>query len=240
MTFPVTIEQPLFDLILPSSKQKIKFRPFLEKERKILLMALESGTNESIQNAVKQIIGNCIVSKNIDVDKIPLIDLEWFFLQLRAKSKGEVLELTFRCENIVDEKKCNNVQEIQLNLDDIKIENLKSQKEMNISLSDKIVVKMHYPCMISNDEELSDIEYMYDTVVSCIETVFSGEEVYHSKDYSKEDLYFFVTNLNPEQFKKLQEFVNETPSLKTNLKYECNKCGFKHNFQLEGMESFFV
>lgn len=239
MTFPVVIEHPIYKLTLPTNGSKIEFRPFLEKERKILLMALETQNTQAVQTAIKQIAKNCLVSE-IDIDKMAVIDLEYFFLQLRAKSRGEIFKLNFRCDNPVNEKICGHQQEVEVNIDNIKIENLKTKKEKDIKLNDNITVRMKYPPFGISDENLSDIEYTYDLLAASIESVFNGEEVFHTKDYPATDLYFFITNLPVDYFDKLTTFINDLPILKTQLQFTCQKCGFKHDFPLEGIDSFFV
>lgn len=238
MTFPVIMKHPTFSLTLPASKLQVEYRPFLEMERKILLMALESDIEKDVFNTVKQLIKSCCLT-DIDVEKMALIDIEYFFLQLRAKSVGEVLNLVFVCKNVVDKTSCEHELNISVNVNDIKVENL-DPNDLKIELTPEIGVMMNYPGLISSDKSLDDIEFLYDIAVSCIEYVYSGENSYFAKDYKKEDLYFFITNLTSLQFNKIQKFISNAPVLRKKMNHRCEKCGYIHNVTMEGLQSFFA
>ena len=232
--------QPTYTLMLPASKQKVKFRPFLEMERKILLMALESGEETDVINAVKKIIKNCCETP-IDVNKLTLIDIEKFFLALRAKSIGEIVTLIFRCENVVDEqteKHCKNKMEIKVNLDEVEIFNLKDN--MIVDLSSNLKVEMIYPPIIEIKHPADSIEYVHTLIANSIGKIFYGEDVYTNEEHSLQDFLYFVERLTPAQFKKLEDFVSDQPILRKIIDLKCSKCGFDHTIPLEGLQSFFV
>ena len=138
------IDTPVFDLLLPLCKKKVKFRPFLVKEQKNLLMAMESGERDTIEKNVKQVLQNCTLTENIDIDKLPVIDIEYYFLNLRARSVGEIVENKYRCDNEVEGNKCGNVMEVAVNLLDLKVTNIKEDNDL-IQLTDDVFIKLRYP-----------------------------------------------------------------------------------------------
>lgn len=235
------IDTPIYDLTLPLSKKKIRYRPFLVKEQKNLLMALESDDQESIQENIKQILTNCTLTKNIEIEELPVVDIEYFFINLRAKSVGEVVENKYRCENVVEGKKCNNVMEHSLNLLEIKVEGVKKDNDV-IELTDKISVKMRYP-KFSILKNIKDMQKMTDIamqmIAESIEYIYDGKQFYYSKEVSVQELVEFVESLSQKQFEKIENFFRELPKLERKIEMTCSKCGFVHKFNLEGLENFF-
>ena len=157
------IDTPIYDLELPLSKKKIRFRPFLVKEQKNLLMALESDDRESIENNIKQVLQNCTITEKVDIEKLPVVDVEYYFLQLRARSVGETVENKYRCDNMVDDKSCGNIMETSLNLLDIKIEDVQDDNDVIEQLAkvDTIVfdnvlehIDDYYPILIESSRVL--------------------------------------------------------------------------------------
>lgn len=239
MSFPVIMTHPTFSITLPASQKKIDFRPFLEKERKILLMALEADVQEDIEKMIKQLIKTCCLTPDLNVDKMPIIDIEYFFLHLRARSIGEILDLTFSCNNLTEKGRCGHSFELKVDVNDIKVEKL-NPEDKKIQLTSNVGVMMNYPHLFATDKGIEDAEFLYDMAVACIEYVFDGENIYFAKDYKPEDLYFFVTNLTVDQFKKIQDFFSNTPILSKKMEHTCQKCGFHHEITMEGLQSFFA
>jgi hypothetical protein len=235
------IDTPVYDLTLPLSKKKIRYRPFLVKEQKNLLMALESDDQESIQENIKQVLTNCTLTKNVDIEELPVVDIEYFFINLRAKSVGEVVENKYRCENVVEGKKCNNVMEHTLNLLEIKVEGVKKDNDV-IELTDKISVKMRYP-KFSILKNIKDMQKMTDIamqmIAESIEYIYDGKQFYYSNEVSVNELVEFVESLSQKQFEKIENFFRELPKLERKIEMTCSKCGFVHKFNLEGLENFF-
>lgn len=235
------IDTPIYDLTLPLSNKKIRYRPFLVKEQKNLLMAIESDDQESIQENIKQILRNCTLTEDIDIDDLPVIDIEYYFINLRAKSVGEVIENKYRCEAIVDDKKCNNVMETTINLLDIKVDGLVKDNDV-IQLNDKIFVKMRYP-KFSVLKSVKDMNKMADIamkmVAESIEYIYDGEQFYYSREATEKELLEFVESLNQKQFEKIEKFFDSLPKLQRKVQMTCSKCGFQHNFDIEGLENFF-
>jgi hypothetical protein len=236
------IDTPIYDLTLPLSNKKIRFRPFIVKEQKNLFMALESNDDEAIQENIKQVLRNCTLTDGIDIDDLPVVDIEYYFINLRAKSVGEIVENKYRCENVVEEKKCNNVMDISLNLTDIKVEGVVKGNDV-IQLTDKISIKLKYPKFsilksIRNMDKMTEIAMRM--VAESIEYIYDGEQFYYANEVSVEELIEFVESLNQKQFQQIEKFFQEMPKLEKKIKMTCRKCGFKHSLDIEGLENFFV
>lgn len=234
------IDVPTYDLELPISKKKLKYRPFLVKEQKNLLMAMESDDNDSIQSNIKQVLQNCTITKKVDVDKLPLIDIEYYFLQLRARSVGEIVTNRYRCNNTVEDKECGNIMETDINILDIKVEGNISDEP--IALTDKISVKLKYPEFsivkkISGKDSMTDASF--DMIANAIDYIFDGDQIYYAKESTHEELIEFLESLNQNQFSKLEEFFENLPKLQKTVKLKCSRCGFDHTIKAEGLEGFF-
>jgi hypothetical protein len=235
------IDTPIYDLELPLSKKKIRFRPFLVKEQKNLLMALESDDRESIENNIKQVLQNCTITEKVDIEKLPVVDVEYYFLQLRARSVGETVENKYRCDNMVDDKSCGNIMETSLNLLDIKIEGVQDDNDV-IELTDKISVKLKYPqfSVLSKLSKLTDVgDITFQMIADSIEHIYDGDQFYYSNETPQEELLEFVESLSQKQFAKIETFFANLPKLQKKIEMKCSRCGFQHNLDVEGLESFF-
>lgn len=236
------IDTPIYDLELPLSKKKIRFRPFLVKEQKNLLMAMESDDKDSIEKNIKQVLSNCTLTKGVKIDNLPVVDIEFYFLNLRARSVGEVIENKYRCNNEVDGNVCGNIMETSLNLLEIKVEGLKENNDV-IQLTDKISVKLKYP-EFSVIQKVAGLENMTDVafrmIAESIEYVYDGEQFYYSKETTADELMEFLESLNQQQFTKIEEFFANIPKLEKKIEMKCSKCGFEHVLDVEGLDSFFV
>lgn len=238
------ISSPIFELTLPLSKKTIKYRPFLVKEEKILLMAMEENNEKSTINSIKQIVSNCCIDK-IDVNKMPILDLEYLFLNLRARSVGEVIELHYKCNNnIIDdsgnEKKCNHVNPISINLFEIN-PTIPENHTNKIDLGNDIGIVMTYPNfnMVSNNISGTGIEVIMAIIADCVEYIYDKDEIYYRKDSSKKEIDEFIESLTREQFTKIQKFFDSIPKLNKNVEFKCSKCGYEENILVEGLQSFF-
>lgn len=238
------IDTPVYEIELPISKKKLKFRPFLVKEQKNLLMAYEADDAETINNNIKQILLNCIIDEKIDIDEIPIVDIEYYFLQLRARSVGEIVDAKYRCNNIVGEgdTTCNNIMEASINVLDINITQNNEIKNI-IPITETISVKLKYPrfSLIKSAVKEPDVtKIALSMVVDSIECIYDGEETHYAKDYEKEDLLEFLESLNQHQFASIEEFFENLPRLDKTVNIKCSKCGFDHELYFEGLESFFA
>jgi len=244
-----TIAVPRYTLKLPSSGQELKFRPFLVKEEKILLLAMESEDQKQILEATKIIIENCLYT-DINVEQMPAFDIEYVFLQLRGKAKGEVVDIKYTCP------KCEGEIPVAINLDDIKV--IKHKEHTNdIKLVDNLGIIMKYPTLPVQEKlaeltkDKSAIEGLFETMVHCVDCIYDSENTYPSKDHTPKEIYDFLESLTDKQFQKIAQFFDTIPALKHNIELKCqNKakgkgkdkkdCGYKESVTLEGLGSFFA
>ena len=237
MTLP-RINVPEYSLVVPSTDEEIKFRPFLVKEEKLLLMAQETGDELSLYNAIKNLIKNCCFDK-IDTDNLPLFDIEYIFLQIRAKSVGEVAQIQITCPD--DEE---TTVLIDVDLTKIQVQ-MGDDHNARIQLTDDIGLLMTYPnlatvlTMQNKDEETSGADAMFKMIQECMYQIWQGEETFDAMDYSDKDKKDFLENLNHEQFEKVQQFFETMPQVKHEVEVTNQNTGVKSKVMLEGMNSFF-
>lgn len=240
------IDVPIYELILPLTKKSIRFRPFLVKEEKILLMAMESEEPDAVLLAIKQILTNCCLD-DLDVDDLPITDIEYLFLNLRARSVNEIVELPYRCNNKIDangeQKECGNIVTLQMNLLEIRPE-VHEKKIDKIELSQNMGILIKYPSFRMVEEaqkqEGSEVDKLMNILVACIDGVYTEETIFYSKDVPKKELLDFIENLTREQFSKVQEFFETMPKIKKDVDFSCTKCGYQETIAIEGLQSFFV
>jgi len=228
------IASPTYDLTVPSSKDTLKYRPFLVKEEKLLLLANESGEDTEIMGAVKQIIGNCVFDK-LEVDDLALFDLEYIFLRIRAKSVGEVVNLKLLCPD--DEE---TYVDVSVNLDEVAVQ-FNEEHESTIQLDDSISLIMRYPqfSFAQESSEGSETEYIFKMIKSCIGTIVDGETIYERADFTDKDLDTFLESLTSEHFQKMQKFFETMPKLQHEVKFKNPNTKKQQKVTLEGMNAFF-
>ena len=231
---------PVYETVLPSTEKVIKYRPFLVKEEKVLLTAMEDGKTETIMNAVKQVLKNCIQSK-INLDKLPTFDLEFLFLRLRAKSVGEEVTIGLKpwgCPQNNGEL-CDKTTEVKVNLEEVKV--IKDEKHSSkIMLDDNVGIKMRYPDISKIDSDMGDnFETGMIMVKDSIDMIFTSEETHERDTISEKELEEFIDSLNTEQFGKIREFFDTMPQLKHTAKYTCSTCGEEKETTITGLNSFF-
>ena len=231
---------PVYETVLPSTEKVIKYRPFLVKEEKVLLTAMEDGKNETIMNAVKQVLKNCIQSK-LNLDKLPTFDLEFLFLRLRAKSVGEEVTIGLKpwgCPQNNGEL-CSKTTEVKVNLEEVKV--IKDEKHTSkIMLDDNVGIKMKYPDISKIDTDMGDnFETGMKMVKDSIDLIFTSEETHEKDTISEKELDEFIDSLNTEQFGKIREFFDTMPQLKHTAKYTCSTCGEEKETTITGLNSFF-
>lgn len=236
------IDVPTYEIELPVSKKKLRYRPFLVKEQRNLLMAMESSEASTIQESVRDILYNCTLTENVDIEKLPIIDVEYYFINLRAKSVGEVIESRYRCNNEVNEVECGNIMEKEINLLDIKPQ-FAEEVSSEIQLDSKLSIKLKYPefSIIKDSLKYDNInEVTFNMIANSIEYIYDGDQFYYGHEAQPNEMLQFVEGMNQEQFLKVEKFFNNLPKLKETLDITCNKCGFQHKIDVEGLESFFV
>jgi hypothetical protein len=239
------LDIPTYEISLVSNDQKIKFRPFLVKEEKILLMALESGQENDILRAIKQILQNCIITE-INIDDLPLFDLQYIFLQLRARSVGETIEVRLRHRDGINKNgvECDGTQLIKINIDEIRPSKNK-KLEPKIELSKDIGIVLKYPTVdildkISTTSNTQGIlDNTFEIVAESVDYIYEKDEIYHRKDHKKEEFVEFLNNLNSEQFEKIKEFFSNMPTMSLTKNYRCKKCGIDEELELKTLEDFF-
>ena len=227
------IDVPIYELTLPSTGKTISYRPFLVKEEKILLMALEGEDQKEMIAAIKQIINNCVLEDNIEPRKLPLFDIEYILLNLRSRSMGNVIKTNYV------HKDCIPV-EIEIDVDTIEVKQNPEHKN-KIELTDKIGVIMRYPdigMMNMVDITGQKTEEVFDLVAKCIDQVYDEEDFYGKGDYTTKELKEFILNLTQDQFKKIEFFFSTLPKLSKELKFRCS-CGYTEDIVLEGLSNFF-
>ena len=233
MTLP-KIVTPTYELEIPSSKEKITYRPFLVKEEKILLLAQEAGEESDILNAIKQIIKNCTFEE-VEVENLALFDLEYIFLNIRSKSVGEKVELKLLCDDDGE-----TYADVTIDLEKIEVDFPKEHTN-NIQLTDTISLVMRYPQMSAlNLMTDSDTETIFHMIKTSIRQIIDGETIYEQVDFTEEDLDVFIESLTSEHFKNIQEFFQTMPKLKHVVKYKNPKTKKQNKRTLEGLNSFFV
>jgi hypothetical protein len=233
------IVTPTYELELPSTGQTIKYRPFLVKEEKVLVLAMESENTKEITNAVKTVIKNCIETRGIKVETLPTFDIEYLFLNIRSKSVGEEIDVNIICPDDGETE-----VPVSINVDEIEV--IKNDKHTNrIKLDDNVMMEMKYPSLdqfIKSNFDISgnaNIDQSFDLIASCIDKIFTEEEVWTSSDVSKKELVEFLDQMNTNQFKDIEEFFNTMPKLSHKFKVTNPKTGVESDVVLEGLASFF-
>ena len=232
------IATPTYELVLPSSEKKIKYRPFLVKEEKILILAMESQDSTQIANAVKDVISNCIISRGIKVEKLSTFDIEYLFLNIRGKSVGEDIEVMVTCP---DDGKTQVPTSI--NIDSIKVQKGEDHSR-DIKLDDNYTLRMKYPSLtefIKNNFATTEmnVDDTFQLISSCIEQVYSEEESWTSEDCTKKELSQFLDQLNSSQFKEIEKFFETMPKLSHKVMVTNPNTKVESEIVLEGLQNFF-
>lgn len=240
MALPM-MNAPTYNMVVPSSGLSVKYRPFLVKEEKALLVAQQSEDIRVMVDTLKGVIKTCVLDE-IDVDKLATFDLEYMFTQIRAKSVGEIVELIFPCD--VDHGEQNEKARVKISIDLTTIQVEKNENHnAKVELFNDVGVVMKYPT-VDTMKKLdglaeNDLDTVFKVVAESIDYIYTGDEVFHAKEQSQEDLLNFLYNLTSEQFMKVQGFFDTMPKLKKEVEYDCPVCGLHHKKSLEGLQSFF-
>ena len=236
------IATPTYELVLPSTGKTIKYRPFLVKEEKILILALESQNTKEITNAIKQVLKDCIVTKGVKVEELPTFDIEYIFLNVRGKSVGESLDLIITCGDDGETQ-----VPITVFIDQIKVEEDPEHKK-DIQLDTDLVLRMKYPSLdqfiktnfdFSSNQSSSNIERSFDIIASCIDVIFNAQESWSAADSTKKELTDWIETLTPNQFKEIEKFFDTMPRLSHTVKVTNPKTKVESEVTLEGLTSFF-
>ena len=234
------INTPTYELVLPSTGKKIKYRPFLVREEKILIMAMESEDMNEITNAIVQILSDCIISNDVKVESLATFDIEYLFLNVRAKSVGESVEVNVTCPDDGETQ-----VEMSIDIDTIKVQKTKGHKNI-IKLDDELSMKLRYPSLeqfVENNFETADgtseVGQSLSMITSCVEMIYNSEESWEASDYSKKELDEFIEQLNTKQFKEIEKFFTTMPKLSHTIVVKNPKTKVESEVVLEGLASFF-
>ena len=234
------IATPTYELELPSTEQTVRYRPFLVKEEKLLVLALETEDTKQITNAIKSVLKSCVLTKGVKVETLPTFDIEYLFLNIRGKSVGEELEVKVICPD--DEK---TEVPITIDLDEVKVQ--KSEEHNNqLKLDDTLMMEMRYPSLdqfIKNNFDFKDenqMEQSFDLIGSCIDKIYSEDEVWATADCTKKEVKEFLESMNSSQFKDIEKFFETMPKLSHTIKVKNPKTKVESEVVLEGLASFFA
>jgi hypothetical protein len=235
-----TITTPTYELEIPSTKQKIKYRPFLVKEEKILILAMESEDTKQIANAVKEVISNCIKTKGVKVEELATFDIEYLFLNIRGKSVGESVDVLITCPD-------DGTTQVpkSISLDEIKVQ-VTDDHSRDIKLDDNLSLRMRYPSLNEfikanfGSETAITVDDTFDLICSCIEQVYSEEESWAGSDCTKKELQEFVESLTSSQFKDVEKFFDTMPKLSHTIKIKNPNTKVESEVLLEGLSAFFA
>ena len=233
------IATPTYELVLPSSNKKIKYRPFLVKEEKVLIIALESQDQKQIANAVKSIITSCILSRGIKVEKLSTFDIEYLFLNIRGKSVGEDIEVMVTCP---DDGKTQ--VPMSINIDSIQVKK-SDEHNPDIKLDEQFTLRMRYPSLsefIKSNFTMEDmkVDDTFELIASCVDQVYSEEESWTQEDCTKKELVDFIEQLNSSQFKQIEKFFDTMPKLSHKVKVTNPNTKVESEIKIEGLQSFFA
>lgn len=235
------IELPIYEIRLPSNDKEIRVRPFTVKEEKLLLLAVESGETTEIVNTTKQVINNCLVDSDIDVNTLPFFDVDFLLIFLRAKSIGENITVNFRCENEIDNNVCYTPFEVNIDISNCQIHKDDNIKK-DIKVSSDILVKMKYPNYFIIKQIMDSkntLDRKIKIIAACIDKIIKGDQSYSSKDITPNQMIDFVEGLTEQQYKELEKFVDNFPYFYYAINHTCTNCGFEHSMQYKDLSSFF-
>ena len=234
------IATPTYSMVLPSTEEEINYRPFLVKEEKLLVLALESEDTKQITQAIKAVLKSCVQTKGIKVESLPTFDIEYLFLNIRGKSVGETIDVNIICPD--DEK---TSVKVAINLDDIKVQK-DDEHNKQIKLDDNLMMELKYPSLdefIKNNfdfKEGNQMEQSFDLIGTCIDKIYNEEEVWATADCTKKEVKEFLESMNSSQFKEIENFFETMPKLSHTIKVTNPKTKVESEVVLEGLASFFA
>ena len=234
------INTPTYEMTLPSTGKKIKYRPFLVREEKILILAMESENMKDITNSIIQILSDCILTENVKIESLATFDIEYLFLNVRARSVGETVDVNITCPDDGETQ-----VEMSIDIDSIKVQKTRGHKNI-IKLDDELSMKLKYPSLdqfVENNFETekgeSEIGQSLAMITSCIEMIYNQEESWEASDYSKKEMNEFIEQLNTKQFKQIEKFFATMPKLSHTIAVKNPETGVESEVVLEGLASFF-
>jgi hypothetical protein len=235
MALPKLNDTPKYGMTIPSTGQEVRFRPFLVKEEKVLMLAAETEDQTLILEAITDTLAACI-QEDIQMEKLTTFDVEYMFVTLRSKSVGETIDLKMICE------KCETENEYKIKIDDLKV--VKPKQDKIIILDENISIEMVWPTYkmvgANMNKDLKESDLVFNVLANCIQTVKTEEESFSLKDESQKDIHAFIESMDNLQFKKVQDWIELIPKLSHDVEYDCVKCETHNKTTLEGMQNFFT
>ena len=229
------IDQPIYNINVPSLKKKYSFRPFLVKEEKLLLMAKESDKPADILSAIKQVVNNCSLNTNLNVEKLPVFDLEFIFLRLRAVSVDNIVKIKYK------DFEDNKEYDFEIDLNTVEVD-FPEKNDPNIKITPKSGILMHYPtASLYDDKDFQNLEkdYMFELIVRCVDKIYYEDDIYEAKDYKKQDLVEFLENLSVATFEKILNFLTNMPKIHHQIAYK-NSLGNERKIEFNSLNDFFM
>tara|TARA_B100000959_G_scaffold34553_2_gene32839 strand:- start:2384 stop:3088 length:705 start_codon:yes stop_codon:yes gene_type:complete len=227
---------PKYEMIVPSTGETVTYRPYVVREEKILLIAIESRSEIAVEKAVTEIIKTCVESP-IDMKKLTTFDIEFMFITLRSKSVGEGVKINPPCDH------CEERNEHKIDLEKVTVKNLEDAIDKHIKLTDDISLDLRWQTLddrLKESERETETETMINTIAHSIETIYSGEEIFAAKDVKLKEIINFVESLNSDQFVEVCEVLGKAPALNYKMEFECEHCGEKNERELKGLIDFFT
>lgn len=239
------LDVPIYTIKLISTGKEVRIRPFLVKEQKLFLMAAESEEVRETIDTIRRVLKNCVLD-DIDIDSLPTFDLEYLFMNLRARSVEEVVDLKYKCNNIVKNDKgedttCNGSVDFKLNL--LEVEPTLNPNHTNkFMLNERIGICLRYPTfeMIQKYENMNENEILVNVLIDCIDFLYDDEQIYHAKDSTHEELVEFVDSMSQKDLEKIKLFFDTMPELKKDVHFKCPKCNYEEDITIKGLQNFFA
>ena len=230
------LNSPTYELKVPSTGNSISYRPYLVKEEKILMMAMESNDTEQMMRAVKDVIRSC-TSDSVDVNTLAMFDIEYIFTQLRAKSVGETSTISVKCSS------CKASNDVVVNMEDVYVDVPESTVH-TIPLTDTVGVSLKYPSVnamvkAQSSNTKSEVDRVFDLIVACVDSIYSDDEIFDAKEQSEKELKEFIESLNTQQFNQVRDFIESIPSATINVEFMCMSCSEHNSFEVKGLGNFF-
>jgi len=232
------LNTPTYELTVPSTGKMVSYRPYLVKEEKILMLALESGDERQMIRAIRDVISAC-TNDEVDMSRIAMSDMEYIFTQLRSKSVGETVQIGMKCSE------CEASNETELNLENVRVSSPEDISD-TIELTDTIGVKMKYPSVDKvlnstndNNENVSTVDRIFDLLIDCIDSIYSGDEMFDASTQPRKEITEFIDSLNAEQFTRVRRFVENIPTAQIDVSFKCKECGHNNDTVLRGLANFF-
>lgn len=230
------LDTPRYEMVVPSTGKKVVYRPYLVKEEKILMLAMESNDQKQMIRALKDVIRSC-TEDAIDTESLALFDIEYIILKLRGKSVGETTEVGLAC------KSCETKNDVPVNLEAVKVD-VPPKSKRKIKLTNNVGITMKYPSVntitdTGISEENVSVDKVFDIIISCIESIYSNDEIFDASEQTNEELRDFLESLNTDQFSKVKKFIEEIPTASLDVDFVCGKCSEHNHYEVRGLANFF-